>query len=65
MATRQSGNCELPIELLARVDALLSDMPETRPERVEQARAGLADGAYSSSEVADKIIARAISDKLR
>lgn len=56
---------EVPNELLERVTALLSELPETRVDRVAQARADIEDQCVSSGEVADKIIARIISDSLR
>lgn len=56
---------KLPPDLLARVNEVLADVPDTRRERVEQARADLAEGLCSSQDVAGKIIARAISDSLR
>jgi hypothetical protein len=58
------SDTRVPPELLDRVTDLLARMPETRVERVEQARADLADGRYSAQDVADKIIARCISDSL-
>jgi len=56
---------KLSPELLERVNRVLAEVPETRRDRVEQARAGLAEGICSSREVAEKIIARVISDSLR
>lgn len=52
-------------ELLARVNELLADLPDTRSERVRQAQSDMANGGYSSEDVADKIVARIISDSLR
>ncbi len=56
---------KVPRELLERVNEALSEMPETRTDRVAQAKADLADGVYSAGDVAHKIIARAICDSLR
>lgn len=52
-------------ELIARVTAALAEVPDTRQDRIERARAGLAVGRYSADDVADKIVARMISDCLR
>jgi hypothetical protein len=62
--TDWSDTC-VPPELLDRVNEILAQVPETRSDRVRQARADIADGGYSAADVADKIIARCISDSLR
>jgi hypothetical protein len=56
---------KVPRELLERVNEALSEMPETRTDRVAQAKADLAGGVCSAGDVAHKIIARAICDSLR
>jgi hypothetical protein len=66
LSVRHAGSgSPVPPELLHRVNRVLSELPETRVDRVEKARADIAGGGYDSDEVADKIIARAISDTLR
>lgn len=56
---------KVPEDLLARVHEVLSEVPETRADRVEQAKNDLAGGLCTSDDVAHKIIARLISDSLR
>lgn len=57
--------CEVPTELLERISERLSVLPDTRSERIAQARADLADGNLSSDDVACKMLGRIISDSLR
>ncbi|MBW6467779.1 MAG: hypothetical protein ACNA76_03455 [Anaerosomatales bacterium] len=57
--------CEIPEQLLKRVSETLRALPETRDERVIEARARLKAHPPSAHEVAAKIIGRAISDSLR
>lgn len=54
----------VPPELVDRVREFLAGMPDTRPDRIADARKRLED-APSAEEVADKMIARIISDSLR
>lgn len=55
----------LTAELSERVRSSVDSAPEVRKERVEEARRHLEQGGFSSSDVAEKMIARALSDKLR
>jgi hypothetical protein len=57
--------CAVSPSLQKRIDERLADLPETRHERVEQARADLACGTPTADDVADKMIGRIISDALR
>jgi hypothetical protein len=59
------GHPEVPVELMRRIILTLEATPEMRPERVVEARERLQTGAPPSLEIAEKIIARAISDALR
>lgn len=52
-------------ELMLKVQAVCAQLPETRDERVEHARDMVAGTHPSSSEVAEKMIGRIISDSLR
>jgi hypothetical protein len=66
LSVRHDGSgSPVPPELLHRVNRVLSELPETRVDRVEKALADIAGGGYPSQQVADKIIARVISDTLR
>ncbi len=51
--------------LLAAARAIVDDTPETRDDRVNEARAHLGSGSLDSHEVASKMISRIISDSLR
>jgi transcription elongation GreA/GreB family factor len=64
-ATTDGHVCEVPVELLERISERLSVLPDTRSERIEQARADLADGTLSADDVACKMLGRIISDSLR
>ena len=64
-AVEQRGGDEIAPELLARVRDIVSTIPDTRDDRVEQAREMLAGIGPSSSEVAEKMIGRIVSDSLR
>ncbi|MDA3936519.1 MAG: hypothetical protein PF636_06605 [Actinomycetota bacterium] len=55
----------VPPDLMDRVKATLASTPETRRDRVEQARIMLSGVTPSSREVADKMIGRIVSDSLR
>jgi len=57
--------CEVPEQLLKRVRETLEALPETRDERVSEARDRLSADPPSADEIAAKIIGRAISDSLR
>ena len=63
------GACHAPRsespELLDRIRESLSLMPETRHERVVEARALLASEVPSSDVIAAKMIGRIISDSVR
>ena len=52
-------------ELVERVRAAVLAVPETREDRIERARESLSGPEISSAEVADKMIARIVSDSLR
>lgn len=51
--------------LLAAVRAAVDETPETRDDRVLEAREYLGAGTLDSHEVASKMISRIISDSLR
>ena len=60
------AGCPIPDEgLVERVRAAVLAVPETRVDRVEHARESLAGPGISGAEVADKMIARIVSDSLR
>lgn len=52
-------------ELIRKVQAVCATLPDTREERVEQARFLVTGIQPSGSEVAEKMIGRIISDSLR
>jgi hypothetical protein len=52
-------------ELIERVRLSLARVPETRHDRVEEARAMMATEAPSSAVIAQKMIGRIISDSIR
>lgn len=52
-------------ELLEKVQAVCAELPDTRDERVEHAKGMIEGHQLSSSEVAEKMIGRIISDSLR
>ena len=52
-------------ELLERVRVSLAGVPETRHDRVEEARALIATDVPSSEVIAQKMIGRIISDSIR
>ena len=54
----------VPEELIERVRDIVAATPETRDDRVERGREMIA-GGVSSSEVAEKMIGRIISDSIR
>ena len=56
---------DLPQDLMDKVRAAVLAAPETRKDRVEHARAVLSGTGFSGAEVADKMIARIVSDSLR
>ena len=56
---------EVSEELLARVRLALDQTPDTREDRVDEARALIAGTPLSSVEVAEKMIGRIISDSIR
>lgn len=56
---------ELPEALVQRVREVLEALPETREERVTEARDRLEGDMPSADEIAAKIIGRSISDSLR
>lgn len=51
-------------DLEARVRASVEAAPEVRPERLAQARSDIAGGVLNSRDVADKMIARVLSDSI-
>jgi len=56
---------EVSDSLLAAARAVVDHTPETRDDRVSEARAYLGSGSLDSHEVASKMISRIISDSLR
>jgi hypothetical protein len=52
-------------ELVERVRVSLAGIPETRHDRVEEARAMMATDAPSCDVIAQKMIGRIISDSIR
>lgn len=60
-----AAHCDVTEDLLVRVRAVLATLPETREERVNEARQRLEADPPSAEEIAAKIIGRAISDSLR
>lgn len=52
-------------DLVERVRLELADLPETRSDRVAEARYTLEHEGFSPQDVAGKMIGRAISDSLR
>jgi len=62
-ASAASIKPEIAPEFVERVRRMLEDMPETRSDRVAHARQNLE--AVTAQDVADKMIARIISDSLR
>lgn len=64
MQTRAASGSLSP-ELMERVHAVLEGCPEVREDRVEHARCVVDGECPSSSEVAEKLIGRVISDSLR
>jgi len=57
--------CSVSEDLVARVRQALQELPETRDERVNEAKERLQDDPPSADDIAAKIIGRAISDSLR
>lgn len=56
---------EVSDELMARVRQAVDDSPDCRTDRVTEAREHLAQGDFTSTEVAGKMVARIVSDSLR
>ncbi|MBE0416467.1 MAG: flagellar biosynthesis anti-sigma factor FlgM [Coriobacteriia bacterium] len=56
---------DVPEHLLKRVREVLDTLPETRDERVSEAKDRMETHPPSAEEVAAKIIGRAISDSVR
>lgn len=56
---------EVSTDLLKRICDNLAELPETRGERVAQARADMAGGGPPADAVASKMLGRIISDSLR
>lgn len=52
-------------ELMERVHAAVAGTPDLRSDRVEEARAHMQNGDFTSSEVAGKMMARIVSDAIR
>ena len=61
------GTCDtdIPPELTERIRSSMAMLPDVRQDRLDQARAHLADGPLDSTDVARKMIARALSDSIR
>jgi hypothetical protein len=62
---RSALHGEVPEHLLKQVQEILAKLPETRDERVTEAKHRLKDHPPTADEIAGKIIGRAISDSLR
>lgn len=58
-------SADIPDSLLAAARAIVDETPETRHDRVSEARAYLGAGILDPHEVASKMISRIISDSLR
>lgn len=58
-------SADVPDHLIAAARAIVDETPETRDDRVLEARAYLGSGSLDSHEVASKMISRIISDSLR
>ncbi len=54
-----------PDELIEKVRHAIAETPETREDRVREATRHLSESGFSGTEVADKMIARIVSDSLR
>lgn len=65
LSAAQHTSHEVEPELMDRVRDVLSAVPETRDDRVLEARERLTDGAPDSRDVAAKLINRVMSDALR
>jgi len=59
------SNADVSDSLLAAARAVVEGTPETRVDRVNEARAHLGSGGLDAHEVASKMISRIISDSLR
>ena len=59
------STCTVSEDLVARVRQALQELPETRDERVNEAKERLQDDPPSADDIAAKIIGRVISDSLR
>ena len=55
----------VPSELLSRVTAALSELPDVREDRVAEARMRINGTRPASEDVASKLIGRVISDAIR
>jgi hypothetical protein len=64
-APARSGPAHASDDLVARVRDAMLTAPDTRADRVAEARAHLAEGIFSSDAVADKMVGRLIGDSLR
>jgi hypothetical protein len=62
LATPDSADAS---ELVDRARDVVASTPEVRDDRVEHAREALAEGEPSSTDVAEKMIGRIISDSIR
>ena len=56
---------QAPVDLIDRVVREVSELPDVRGDRVEQARAMMAFNPPDSKLVAGKLIGRVLSDSLR
>jgi len=57
--------CHVPSDVIARACEAASAAPDTRPDRVEEARARLSGTVPDAGEVASKMLSRIVSDSLR
>lgn len=60
-----SGHEAVSDELFSQAVAAAVAAPDTRPERVAEARARCAQGPLDSQDIANKMISRIVSDSLR
>ena len=56
---------EVPEELVERVRARIAEVPDVREDRMAKARRDLDGAGLDSSAVAEKMLARLVSDSIR
>jgi len=62
---RRTPRPDVSPELMSRIMQVIEAAPDMRHDRVVEARARLAFGIPGPHEIAEKILARAISDAIR